>query len=101
MYDKSPMNQIPRDRGRFYWKQIVGGIGSGAEMLYVAMFDEVDEGTAIFKASKNPPVGASGFVRFEEGIPSDYYLFLTGCAGKMLRGEKPLREEPPLPGSEF
>jgi len=98
MYNKSPMDQIPRDRGRFYWKQIVGAIGAGAEMLYVAMFDEVDEGTAIFKVSKNPPVGGSSFVRFEEEIPSDYYLKLTGEAGKMLRGEIPLREEAPLPG---
>jgi hypothetical protein len=97
MYNKSPMDQIPRNRGRFYWKQIVGAIGSGAKMLYVAMFDEVDEGTAIFKASKNPPVGASSFVSFDDGVPSDYYLYLTGCAGKMLRGKMPLREDPPPP----
>jgi hypothetical protein len=98
MYDKSPMNQIPRDSGRFYWKQIVGAIGAGAEMLYVAMFDEVDEGTAIFKVSKNPPEGASSFVRFEEDVPSDYYLMLTGYAGKMLRHEIPLQKDVPLPG---
>jgi len=97
MYPNSPMNQIPRNKGQFYWKQITGALQSGAEMLYVAMFDEVDEGTAIFKSSKNPPVGKSNFVSFEEGIPEDYYLFLTGYATKMLRKEIPFREDIPLP----
>lgn len=97
MYNKSPMNQIPRNRGQFYWKQIIGAIQSGAEMLYIAMFDEVDEGTAILKIDKNPPVGASNFVSFEEGIPEDYYLYLTGQAGKMLRKQIPLQVAIPKP----
>jgi glycoprotein endo-alpha-1,2-mannosidase len=97
MNPASPSNQIPRDRGRFFWKQISGAIHNGVEMLYVAMFDEVDEGTAIFKISKSPPVGASTFVTFEEGIPSDYYLYLTGYAGKMLRKQTPFTMEVPLP----
>jgi hypothetical protein len=56
-------------------------------MLYVAMFDEMDEGTAIFKCSNTPPEG----VRLcdYEGVPTDHYLWLTGQAGKMLRGEIP------------
>ncbi|MBN9381132.1 MAG: GH92 family glycosyl hydrolase [Chitinophagaceae bacterium] len=99
MYNKSPMNQIPRNRGKFYWQQIAGAIGAGAEMLYVAMFDEVDEGTAILKASKNPPVGESSFVTFEDDVPSDYYLTLTGYAGKMLRKEIPFSEDVPGGGS--
>jgi glycoprotein endo-alpha-1,2-mannosidase len=97
MYPKSPSNQIPRNRGQFYWSQLSGAIGAGAEMIYVAMFDEIDEGTAIFKVSKNPPVGQSPFVSFEEGIPSDYYLYLTGYAAKMLRKEIPFQSKIPLP----
>lgn len=93
----SPFDQIPRNRGLFFWNQLVGAIGNNAEMIYVAMFDEVDEGTAIEKISKNPPVGASRFVSFEEGIPSDYYLYLTGYAGRILRKELPLRNDIPLP----
>ncbi|WP_457289497.1 glycoside hydrolase family 71/99-like protein [Pedobacter sp. UYP24] len=95
MNPRSPSNQIPRNRGVFFWKQLSTAIKNGVEMLYVAMFDEVDEGTAIFKISKNPPVGASTFVPFEEGIPSDYYLYLTGYAGKMLRKQVPFSFEAP------
>lgn len=100
LFHRSPFNQIPRDRGRFFWSQLTGAINDGAEMIYVAMFDEVDEGTAIEKISKNPPVGASRFVTFEKGIPSDYYLYLTGYAAKMLRKEIPFQQEIPLPKNE-
>jgi glycoprotein endo-alpha-1,2-mannosidase len=93
----SPFNQIPRNRGRFYWTQLSNAIRNGAGMIYVAMFDEVDEGTAIMKVSQDPPVGPSRFVTFEEGIPSDYYLYLTGFAGKMLRHKIPFQQEIPLP----
>jgi hypothetical protein len=82
---RHPLNQIPRQEGRFYWNQMVAGVSSGAKMLYVAMFDEMDEGTAIFKCSNTPPVGPQ-FCDYE-GLPSDHYLWLTGKAGQMLRGE--------------
>jgi hypothetical protein len=54
-------------------------------MIYQAMFDEINEGTAIFKCSNDPPVGESRFVTYE-GLPSDHYLWLTGMGGKLLRG---------------
>jgi glycoprotein endo-alpha-1,2-mannosidase len=97
MYPASPSNQIPRNHGQFYWNQLSGAIGLGAEMIYVAMFDEIDEGTAIFKIAKNPPVGQSYFVPFEDEIPSDYYLYMTGFAAKMLRKEIPFQEKIPVP----
>ena len=59
-------------------------------MLYVAMFDEVNEGTAIFKCSDNPPVGDTIEFIDMDGMPSDHYVWLTGEAGKMLRKEIPL-----------
>lgn len=97
MYPAYPLNQIPRNRGRFYWQQLYGAIQTGARMLYVAMFDEIDEGTAIFKISPSPPVGASSFVALEEGLPPDYYLYLTGRVAAMLRKEQPLTATPPPP----
>jgi hypothetical protein len=68
-------------------------------MLYVAMFDEVDEGTAIFKVTNHPPTGPGDGVQFAtyEGLPSDHYLRLTGLAGPVLRGELAAADEPPLP----
>ena len=39
----APLNDIPRLQGRFFWSQITAAKRAGADMLYVAMFDEVDE----------------------------------------------------------
>lgn len=88
--DVKPAGSIPRQGGRFYWQQITTAIAAGAPMLYVAMFDEVNEGTAIFKISDNPPVHE--YVQFvgNDGMPSDHYLFLTGQASRILKGNKPL-----------
>lgn len=91
----SPSNQIPRNKGSFYWKQLSGALQMGAEMIYVAMFDEVDEGTAIFKTNKNPPSGESVFVAIEKEVPNDYYLYLAGFAGQILKGKRPLQTAQP------
>ncbi len=85
------LNQIPRLKGKFLWRQYYEYIKAGATMLYQAMFDEMDEGTAVFKCTNNPPVGSSLFVTYEN-LPSDYYLSLVGQGAKMLRGERPLND---------
>lgn len=87
---------IPRLGGQFYWDQLVTMINSGAEMIYVAMFDEIDEGTAIFKVSDNPPNSDKAHFIDNDGMPSDHYLYLTGQAAKMLRKEIPLQQEMPV-----
>lgn len=87
--------QIPRNKGSFMWKQVVNCMNSGAEMIYVAMFDEIDEGTAIYKVTNNPPVGESKFVTYE-GLPSDFYLRLVGEATKWMHGKKGYTAELPL-----
>jgi len=88
--DVKPVGSIPRQGGRFYWQQLSTAMLAGAEMIYVAMFDEVNEGTAIFKISDNPPVSDVAKFVNNDGRPSDWYLWLTGEAAKMLRKEKPL-----------
>ena len=73
----NPPGAIPRQIGSFYWGMIHMAIEAGAEMLYVAMFDEIDEGTCIFKCTNDTPVGEGvQFMDYEEA-PSDYYLSLT------------------------
>ena len=88
-------NRIPRLKGDFLWRQFYNAVSADVETIYVAMFDEIDEGTAIFKVTNNPPVGESPFLTYE-GLPSDYYLRLTGEATRMLRKEVPLSENSPL-----
>ncbi len=77
---------IARRGGELLWSQALAAKQAGAQMLYVAMFDELDEGTAIFKTDLHPPVGASRFLT-EPDLPNDHYLWLTGTLGKLLRGE--------------
>jgi hypothetical protein len=93
-HPRSPLDEIPRQKGRFLWQQYLGAKGAGATMIYQAMFDEMDEGTAIFKVTNEPPAGDSKFVTLE-GLPSDHYLWLTGAGGKLLRGEVKASPEPP------
>ena len=83
---EKPLGAIPRLKGEFLWSQVIGAKEAGANMIYVAMFDEVDEGTAIFKCTNDPPVGDIEFLTYD-GLPSDHYLWLTGKIGELLRGE--------------
>ncbi|HXI70295.1 MAG TPA: glycoside hydrolase family 71/99-like protein [Verrucomicrobiae bacterium] len=92
--DGRPLNQIPREKGKFYWNQASTAKAAGAKMLYVAMFDEMDEGTAIFKCANTLPVGPK--LCDYEGLPTDHYLWLTGRIGQLLRGEIPVSKELPV-----
>jgi hypothetical protein len=95
MKPAAPLDQIPRLKGEFLWSQFVTARNAGASMIYVAMFDEVDEGTAIFKCTNQPPVRADPFLTYE-GLPSDHYLWLTGEGARLLRGERPATPESPI-----
>lgn len=87
-------DEIPRLKGDFLWRQIAEAKKAGAKMIYVAMFDELDEGTCIFKCanSKNTPIFATSsdpqgkFLGIDDDLPTDYYLFLAGQAGEWLKG---------------
>ena len=97
----SPLNAIPRRGGRFYWRQVYNAVSAGVDNLFTAMFDEVDEGTAMFKAAPTQAdVPAQGsFLSLDadgEQLPSDWYLRLGGAAGKMLRREIPLSAYIPI-----
>jgi hypothetical protein len=99
--NSGPYNQIPRNGGNFYWRQAYNAVLSGCTMIYGAMFDEVDEGTAMFKIAPTRadqpaqgnfvPLNVDGY-----NLPSDWYLRLANEAGKMLRGEIPLQSTMPI-----
>ena len=79
------LDAIPRLDGAFFQAQIDASLSAGDTMLYVAMFDEVDEATAIFKIA--PPPSPS-FVT-PGAVPSDHYLRLAGQAARRLESASP------------
>lgn len=85
---------IPRLGGEFFWRQFAVAADVGVDMAYVAMFDEVDEATAIFKVSNRPPTQVR--VETYEGLPSDWYLRLTGEGSKVIRGERKSQKTLPI-----
>ncbi len=100
-------NQIPRQCGRFYWRQVYDALGAGATMIYGAMFDELNEGTAMFKMLPNAaeapvrgiPPGYSFVTLDADGcpLPSDWYLSLAGAATAAVHSGTPPSPTLPLP----
>lgn len=88
-----PQNEIPRNGGNFYWLQSYGAINAGAKSIYIAMLDEVDESTAMFKTAENESqspaqkywlnLDADGYT-----LPSDWYLRCAGKTAAVLRGNQ-------------
>lgn len=76
-------NGIPRDGGKFLWAQIHNARRLGVRVMYGAMWDEYDEGTAFMPVVQTKrqvplPVGEGGKYRFmaldEDGydLPGDW-----------------------------
>jgi hypothetical protein len=100
-HGESPLNAVPRRGGAFYWHQVYNAVLAGNDNLFTAMFDEVDEGTAMIKAAATtndlPVQGA--FLSLDadgQALPSDWYLRLGGAAGEMLRHEIALSPQIPI-----
>ena len=78
-------NLVPRRHGKLLWAQFQSAKNAGCEMAYIATFDGMHNGTAIFKFDQTAPqiedINGIGF----ENIPSDYYLKLTGEGGMLLK----------------
>jgi hypothetical protein len=73
---------------------------AGAKVLKIAMFDEVDEGTAIFKVvsqRKDAPDQAFWLTLDADGLelPSDWYLRLAGEITRMFHGD--VKPDPRIP----
>ncbi len=85
---------LPRLGGDFFWRQFARASELKIDMAYVAMFDEVDEGTAVFKVADDPPTQAR-FTTFD-GLPADWYLRLTGEATRLIREGRPVPPAIPI-----
>ncbi|HEX3857080.1 MAG TPA: RICIN domain-containing protein [Verrucomicrobiae bacterium] len=89
---------IPRRNGNFLWEQFVAASKiPGINSVFVAMFDEVNEGTEILKVSNTPPTNAA-FITYE-GATGDWYMRLVSLGEKMLRNHTPITM--PVPISPF
>ena len=85
-------NQIPRLGGEFLWRQAYNAKMAGATVLKIAMFDEVDEGTAILKAAAHrnqAPEQGYWLTLDADGseLPNDWYLRLAGEITRMFHGD--------------
>jgi hypothetical protein len=83
------LNVIPRKCGNFMWRQVWNLLNARTDMMYAAMFDEVDEGTALFRVeptAANQPVGAAMVTLNQDGcsLPDDWYLRVTGQAASYV-----------------
>ena len=65
---KPGTTMIARCKGEFYWRQFAIFRTLGIRTVFVGMFDEVNEATAIYKVSEEIPVGRY-FVTYE-GLPT-------------------------------
>jgi hypothetical protein len=96
---------IPRRGGEFFWTQATRAVSANAKSVYIAMFDEVDEATAMYKLSETAedmpaqgywlPLDADGF-----DLPSDWYLRCAKKLTHVVRGatENTLTLETPPDG---
>lgn len=98
-------NGIPRRGGEFLWEQFKGAVEIGSDTLFIAMFDEYDESTAIAKAASDssmiPNQDAFLLTLSADGTyySSDYYLRLAGEIRSIFRGDKPMTEEITVPNT--
>lgn len=89
--DSGDLNRTPRDKGNFLWDEVNEVVSVSAKSVYIAMFDEIDEGTAMFKCAEtidDVPVERDWVTLDIDGydLPSDWYLRLASLASNVVRG---------------
>ncbi|KAG2091327.1 uncharacterized protein F5147DRAFT_657942 [Suillus discolor] len=97
------LNGIKRNGGHFLWKQIHAARHAGVRIIYGAMWDEYDEGTAfmpVVSSSKQLPVHPQfNFLALDadgHSLPSDWYMRIAGFAAESLHGDHMLHESFPV-----
>jgi hypothetical protein len=86
----------PRRDGNFLWEQFVELSQIPiTNTVYVAMFDEMNEGTQILPITSTPPVQASPFYTYDAD-PGDWYERLVVQGEKMLLNGTPITSTIPI-----
>lgn len=101
------LNDAPREGGKFFWQQLWNVKHLGARTVYVAMFDEYDEGTAILPSvplKRSLPKTADPQRPFQfialdadgvDNLTPDWYLRICGFASEAMKDERRVYEELP------
>ncbi len=85
----TPLTQYTdRTGGQFYWSKGRDwiNVGGGADRLFIGMFDEYDEATAVMPMTDDPPAPSAAYGRFinNQGKPSDWWMSLTDELKRMM-----------------
>ncbi|KAJ3901269.1 hypothetical protein F5879DRAFT_345814 [Lentinula edodes] len=96
---KWKFNQIKRNGGKFLWQQIFNAKRLGLRVMYGAMWDEYDEGTALMpvveKSRLLPRSDKYSFMALDADgydLPADWYMRICGFAAEGLRSERMIHE---------
>lgn len=92
---KLATNDAPRVGGQFLWEQVYNAKSAGVKFIKIAMFDEVNEGTALVKNARNASEAPSQTTWINQdadglSLPSDWYLRVVWNASRMMKGIDPL-----------
>lgn len=79
-----------RDQGHFMWGKAVEAVSLGATQIFVGMFDEYDEATAVIPMTDDPPQPYEEWGHFitNEGKPKWWWLGLAGEAKRLMLGQR-------------
>jgi lysophospholipase L1-like esterase/fibronectin type 3 domain-containing protein len=96
----SPTNQFPRNAGNFLWTQLASMRSIGAPSVFIAMFDELNEATQIFKSAEDTSMNPTNnwFLTLDADgtlCSSDFYLRLVKDGGEMIKGLRPYTPSKP------
>ncbi|KAI1387107.1 uncharacterized protein F4822DRAFT_273740 [Hypoxylon trugodes] len=78
-------DHFPRFNGTFYQKQLDGAVNLKPSFVFGAMFDEVNEGTAVLPVLRNRELPTNQrFLGIDDDMEPDYYLKMAGDAASKL-----------------
>ena len=100
-WESGDLNQIARNAGQFMWDRVVAIYNMNLPCAYYAMFDEYDEGTALYKSATDwsmLPTDAYFVTTSADGLwcSSDFYMRLAGAATELLKRRRALTTSVPI-----